>query len=657
MKEILERIKEKLLNTPKEILFGLAVLLFIAFDISNFLYSMDDYKKNPDVVQYNRLSDIIDDDENKSIEHINITELIGNLGKESRVYILKDQVKESNRYNVVAQNEKKTMVAMHIPSLSMAFALEPKLIEKGVEYKWIKKSEKPKTLTSKLFSVQIMSLLVLASLVFILLHTSGIKLFQKNFNVKRPKEIEGDFDDLVGYEDIKNEAKQLLDIISHSDQFAKYGIKETFNILFSGKAGTGKSKFALYLAKELDIPIISSTGSLDEMYVGSGARKIRDLFKEANKLANESKKKSCILFIDEGQNLLRKRGESREKWSDDTPNELLAHLDGVEKEGDNNVIVIIASNFHDHNLEMDEAMLRRFKKKIHFREPNLEERKEILVHYLAKVQYKEEKIDISYLAKNMSGMTPAIIESVVNEAGLMALKDEKQVGTEILLKAFERIVVGQSSREVTHGQEKTREIISIHEMGHFLIEYHRALELADNDLPKAKELTRILKISSESVSQIGALGYALRESDEVSRLQSIDEFEWDIRQLYGGVAAEQTVFGEMGITLGSSDDIEKVTKLLEHMVIKNNVYGNAKINYQILNKKEEKLETVEKKSEELYNESLKIISIHKDLLQALAAHLINEWVMTKDEIFDFIEKFNKKNTTKQTKPMKNKNES
>jgi len=395
------------------------------------------------------------------------------------------------------------------------------------------------------------------------------------------------------------------------------------------------------LAKELNVPIVTSTGSLDEMYVGTGARKIRNLFKEANTLAQNSEHKACILFIDEGQNLLRTRGRNGdEKWADDTSNELLAHLDGVEKNHMHNIIVIIASNFHEDNMEMDEAMLRRFKKKIHFREPNLEERKAILIHYLEKIEQKEKNIDTTYLAKNMSGMTPAIIESVVQEAGLMALRTGSAVDTNVLLKAFERMVVGKSSRAVTQGEEKVRKSITVHEVGHFLVEYHRAMLLSDGDREKAKELTRILKISSESIAQIGALGFAMREQDEGMMLKSVDEMEWEIMQLYGGIAAEQVVYGKSGVTTGASDDIQKVTKLLQHMINQNNVYGRAKLNYELIGANESRVALLEEKAESFFSESMEIIETHEGLLRYMSDVLMTEWSLSKDEIFEHIFLFN-----------------
>jgi len=522
----------------------------------------------------------------------------------------------------------------------MTFTLESKLLEQNIAYEWVEKKEKPQPYIVKLLDVKYLNILLLAGVMYFLLYTSGIKLFQKEFSGISPKEIEGDFSDLVGYEDIKAEARQLQYIITQKEKYAQYGIEDTFNILFSGKAGTGKSKFALYLAKELDVPIVSSTGALDEVYVGTGARKIRSLFAEANKLAQNSEHNTCILFIDEGQNLLRTRGRNGDnKWEDDTANELLAHLDGVEKNTQHNVIVIIASNFHEHSLEMDAAMLRRFKKKIHFREPNLEERKEILTHYLNKVEKKEENIDISYVAKNMSGMTPALIESVVQEAGLMALRLKSEINTALLLQAFERMVVGKSSRTMVEGEDSVRRAITVHEVGHFLVEYHRALKLSDGDKVKAKEITRILKISSESVEQIGALGFAMREQDDSRVLQSVEEMEWDIKQLYGGMAAEEMVYGKKGHTTGGADDIKKATRLLQHLVVENSVYTRSKLNYEMLGEHSNKIEEMENKSKVLYEETKDIVQEYEGLLLYLSGELMREWSLSKDEIFEYIYAF------------------
>jgi len=638
MKQKLQKLINKTLKILKDEWIISLVILFLLTDATHTYFVKKDYEKNADVIQYKMLHAMVTTAEiNSSVQSVPMSKLLHELTSSSKVYMIKEG---KEKVSVLAMDANRTMLVKQMPAISMTFTLESKLLEQNIAYEWVEQKEKPQPYIVKLLDVKYLNILLLAGMMYFLLYTSGIKLFQKEFSGIHPNEIEGDFSDLVGYEDIKAEAKQLQYIITQKEKYAQYGIEDTFNILFSGKAGTGKSKFALYLAKELDVPIVSSTGSLDETYVGSGARKIRSLFAEANKLAQNSEHNTCILFIDEGQNLLRTRGRSDDhKWEDDTANELLAHLDGVEKDANHNVIVIIASNFHEHSLEMDAAMLRRFKKKIHFREPNLEERKEILTHYLNKVEKKEENIDISYVAKNMSGMTPALIESMVQEAGLMALRRNSKINTALLLQAFERMVVGKSSRTLIEGKDSVRRAITVHEVGHFLVEYHRALKLSDGDKAKAKEITRILKISSESVEQIGALGFAMREQDDSGMLQSVEEMEWDIKQLYGGMAAEEMVYGKKGHTTGGADDIKKATRLLQHLVVENSVYTRSKLNYEMLGEHSNKIEEMENKSKLFYEETMDIVREYEGLLLYLSEVLMREWSLSKDEIFEHIMAF------------------
>jgi len=636
MKELLQKLTKTIENYIKKEWKALFLMLFIGLDAIPYYKAITEYKQNPSVIEYKQLqATILSSEDNKSMETVTTTQLLNSLNSDAKVYFVKES---ENKISILAKEHNQTMLVKELPAMSMTFTLESRLLDRNIAYKWVEEKKKPQMFVVKvLSSSKFYSFLLLGGLLYFFMMSSGMSFFKKAFNTLEPEEIEGDFSSLIGYEDIKTEARQLLHIITKQEQYAQYGIDETFNILFSGRAGTGKSRFAQYLAKELDMPLVSATGSLDEVYVGTGAKKVRDMFSQAYKLAQKSEHNACILFIDEAQSLLRKRGRSTgQNWEDDTRNELLAHLDGVEKSQEHHIIVIMASNFHEKNLEMDEAMLRRFKKKIHFREPNLEERKAILLHYLADIEKKEESIDISYIAKNMSGLTPATIESVVQEAGLRALREESLVSTEILLQAFERTVMGESSREVSKGQEKVRQTIAVHEIGHFLVEYHRAV-LQGGKLEQIKASTRILKISSESISQIGALGFAMKEQHDEMLLQSIEEMEWELRQLYGGIAAEQTVYGKSGITTGSADDIQKATKLLQHMINQNNVYGTAKLNYEALGIKENKISLMEEKAQQFFEESMEIVKKYEGLLVYLSDVLLKEWSLSKDEIFEHIE--------------------
>ncbi len=635
LKELLKRAKRYLRKNWVYLL----VVFPLGIDMGHYFTALKAYDAEPEVKLYRQLSETLASaEENRSVSRVEMTVLLERVSPSGMVYVVKEG---AQNYALLAKEGNATLVTEHIPSMSATTTLSAKLLEKGVPYLWVEEPAKPEPFVARLFSRGALSLMLLAAFTYLFMHSMGVQLFERRFGVLEPDEIEGDLSDLVGYEDIKSEVRQLGEIISKQEKYEAYGIEGTFNILFSGKAGTGKSRFARYLAKELEIPMVTATGSLDEIYVGSGAKKIRALFKEAHTLAESSEKKSCLLFIDEGEKLLRARGRSSadSKWEDDTANELLAHLDGVEKEGEHNIIVILASNFHSHSLKMDPAMLRRFNKKIHFRLPNLAEREAILLHYLERVERKEADIESRYLAKVMSGMSPAMIEAVVQESALLALRSDLPVNTKMLMQAFEQSVIGRSSRALTEGEQKLREQVVTHELGHFLIEYHRAVIHCNGDRRKAKEETRILKISSESVEQMGALGFAMREEGDEMLLRSVDDLEWEIRQLYGGLAAEQMVYGKQGVSTGAANDIEKATMLLQHMINQNNVYGSAKLNYELLGMDEQRAQMLEKHAEELFNESLEIIGKYEGLLTYLSIVLLEAWSLDKEELFDAIAEY------------------
>ena len=617
-----------------DLVLSVALLLFVV-DTAHNTYAVYEYKHTAEYLKVTKISNYTKTQENNSsVTPVTVSEFLKDVNPENSIYFI---YTKENSIAIVEVAGKKVKIVKNLPSARTISTVESKLIDKNISYEWLSKKKKPESVTSKVFSGKVITFLFLALIGYVLLISSGISIFSKEFSAIYPEDIEGSLDDLIGYDDIKNESRQLLEIITQNNLYAEYGIKGTFNILFSGKAGTGKSKFALYLAKELDIPIVATTGSLDEIYVGSGAKKVRTIFKNAQKAAARSEHNAAIVFIDEAQSMLRKRGTPKdEKWTDDTANELLAYLDGVQSNPKQNIIVIMASNFNENSFEMDEAMLRRFRKKIHFRDPNLAERKEILVHYLDDITQKMEHMDLGSVAKHMSGMTPAIIESVVKEAALLALREKQKIDTDLLMQAIERMLVGNSNRETTQNKEKIREIVAVHEMGHFLVSWHKDMQKHNGDHQKVKNESTVVKVSSESISQLGALGFVLNENSDEMMLQSIEEMEWEIKQLYGGLAAEKVLFGQSGSTTGSANDIKKATKLLAHLMLENSVYSDAKLDHSELGVSEKQMKSMEKKSSLFYKESYKIIEEHKEMLCHLSQKLMEEWSLDKERLFELI---------------------
>jgi len=530
----------------------------------------------------------------------------------------------------------------NIPALSVAMNIERKLMDNNATYQWVSNKQNIITPIILTFISDHFILILLFGYIAFTLKEMGHFGNNDKFEIYKPSDIRGSMKKIIGYEDIKEEIKHFQDLIKKKNKYKLYGITETSNILFSGAPGTGKTKIATYMAKELNMPIIIATGNLETGYVAGGAKVIKSLFKTAEKTALASKNRSCIIFIDEGQTLLSKRGQHKEKWADDTNNELLAHLDGVRTKKDINIIVIIASNFNENNFEIDEAMARRFKKKIDFRLPNLEERDGMLKFFLKKVTKKEKNIDTNKLAKSMSGLSGAIIETIIQEAGQIAIQNNEKVNEKNIMKAFETILIGKSDRKTTADREKARKIISIHEMGHFMVDFAIKYKENKNDLKKTKNSMNLIKISSESISRANALGFVLSETDD-NLLMSVNEYENQVMGLYGGVAAEEVVLGKKNITTGAKNDIEKVTKILNHLINETASYSDNKINHSMLfEDSKENIKTIEKKSIDLYRETRTIIEENKDLIEYLSKILIDRWVLSKDEVFEEIKKYQNK---------------
>ena len=286
---------------------------------------------------------------------------------------------------------------------------------------------------------------------------------------------------------------------------------------------------------------------------------------------------------------------------------------------------------------MDEAMLRRFSVKINFRLPNRTERRDILQVFLKKkaadcVDWND--LDLEHVAKVTANLSPALLETVVDNGSRIAIQEKLTITTDVLVRAFERATIGLTDRATTAEKTRQRERVAIHELGHFLMQIDPQMKRGVA-LDEIRERSDLLKISTESVSKIGALGYVLQSSDDAP-LKTLEDLEQDVIQLYGGVAAEQLFYGERGISVGSMNDIEKATKLLNLMVTRLSMYSRSKLDYSQLRQEgshSEMLKQVEAKADELYNTTLTAMAGYRDTITFLKEALMERYVLSRDDVF------------------------
>ena len=463
----------------------------------------------------------------------------------------------------------------------------------------------------------------------------GIPGMGMSASVISPDKLKGSMDDLIGMDDIKQEVLHLEDMIRNRAEYQSHNIDKPFNVMLTGPAGTGKTKLVGYLAKRLNVPLIQASGSaLESGYVGGGSKALNALYRKA------CARGSCIIFLDEAQTLFAPRGRGEKKWEDDTANTLLGLLDGVKSDKGQGVIWVVASNFDDASSEMDEAMLRRFSVKINFRLPNKQERSELLKSFLSRKKeglVDWQDLDLNQVADMTANLSPALLETIVERASMISIQDKTIINTDLMFRAFERATIGLTDRATTAEKHKQRERVALHELGHFFMQIDPYLRQGMS-LEEVKEKSHLLKISTESVSKIGALGYVLQSGDDVS-LRTLEELERDVIQLYGGVAAEELFYGARGISVGSQNDIEKATRMLNLMVNRLSMYSRSKLDYAQLQTEngEHSLRQVEAKSDELYSYTLGAIRDYKAVIESLKDTLLDQYVLSKDAVFALLE--------------------
>lgn len=461
----------------------------------------------------------------------------------------------------------------------------------------------------------------------------------KSLRFIEPNQVHGSIDDLVGMDDIKGEVRQIKDQYERRAEYAEYGINKPFNVMFSGPAGTGKTKLASYLAKELNLPILfHSAANLETGYVAGGSNTLARIASMAKR------RKRCIVFLDEAQDLFMKRGGHR-KFDDDTQNSLLAILDGVRTRSEAEIIWIVASNFNSETMAMDEAMLRRFQMKVDFRLPNKEERRAIIQHYLDQRADKvAEGLDLRHFVEITEGRSPADLETIVNQAGITAVQAGELIDADTLMQAAERVLVGNVNSNTTKERERDRRIIAIHEWGHFLVDFELERKRAGGDWEKLQAEMKTIKISLKANPRNNALGFVFHKQGS-NLLKTKADIEHDVRVLLGGMANEELFFGEDGTTNGAHNDITRVTKLLHHAVAEMGMYRKTRLNFGALNDSgsrtvdEETRSIMEMQSERLYGETKATLGRLKPLTEHLAGKLMDQGEMSLKEALHEIRAF------------------
>ncbi len=462
--------------------------------------------------------------------------------------------------------------------------------------------------------------LTLGVLAFLFFQLKGQR---KSLKFIEPTQVHGSIDDLVGMDDIKAEVAQIKDQYMRRAEYAEYGINKPFNVMFSGPAGTGKTKLASYLAKELRLPILfHSAANLETGFVAGGSNTLSSI------VAMAERRKRCIVFLDEAQDLFMKRG-GRRKFDDDTANTLLAVLDGVRSKNEAEIIWIVASNFNSETMQMDEAMLRRFQMKVDFRMPNQEERLAILGHYLRQRADKVlPNLDLHHVVDVTEGRSPADLETIVNQAGITAVQAGQMIGAETLMQAAERVLVGNVNVHTTQERDRDRRIIAVHEWGHFLVDLEHERKLPDSNWEQILATMKTIKISLKANPRTNALGFVFHKQG-ANLLKTKGDIEHDVRVLLGGMANEELFFGEEGTTNGAHNDITRVTKLLHHAVGEMGMYRKTRLNFGALNRDsdgggrqvdEETRSIMEAQSERLYLETKAVLA----RLKPLTDHLVDK---------------------------------
>ena len=481
------------------------------------------------------------------------------------------------------------------------------------------------------FVLPLVLLWVLAGFLFRRMGGSGgpMGVGKSNAKIYVQKETGVTFKDVAGEDEAKESLVEVVDFLHNPQKYSKIGAKLPKGALLVGPPGTGKTLLAKAVAGEAHVPFFSLTGSdFIELYVGVGASRVRDLFKEATKNA------PCIVFIDEidaiGRSRDSKYGGGNEE-REQTLNQLLSEMDGFDSS--KGILILGATNRPEI---LDKALLRpgRFDRRIIVDKPDLKGRVEILkVH--AKDVKMDETVDLDAIALATSGAVGSDLANMINEAAINAVKEGREfVSQKDLFAAVEQVLVGKEKKDRIMSKEERR-IVSYHEVGHALIS---ALQKNSEPVQKITIVPRTM----------GALGYVMQVPEEEKYLNTEAELRDMLVGLVGGRAAEEVVFDT--VTTGAANDIEKATSIARNMITRYGMskrfglVGLATVESQYLegrtalNCSDETAAAIDEEVvamiKESYDQALQMLRENRDLMDKLAAFLIERETITGKEFME-----------------------
>ena len=440
------------------------------------------------------------------------------------------------------------------------------------------------------------------------------------------------FADVAGEDEAKENLSEIVDYLHDPGKYREIGASMPKGILLVGPPGTGKTMLAKAVAGEADVPFFSMSGSeFVEMFVGMGASKVRDLFKQAKEKA------PCIVFIDEIDAIGKKRdgqlGGNDER--EQTLNQLLTEMDGFE--GNNGVIILAATNRPE---SLDPALTRpgRFDRRVPVELPDLKGREEILKVHAKKIRIAED-VDFNKIARMASGASGAELANIVNEAALRAVRDGRRFASQADLEESIEVVIAGYQKKNAIMTDHEKHIVAYHEIGHALVAAKQT-----NSAPVQK-ITIVPRTS-------GALGYTMQVEEGNHYLMSKSEIENKIATFTGGRAAEEVVFGS--VTTGASNDIEQATKLARAMITR---YGMSEdfdmvametVNNQYLGGDTSLACSADTQAEidrqvvalikKQHDKAIKILTDNRDKLDELARFLYEKETITGEEFMDILNK-------------------